>query len=283
MKFSKNCKAAEYFMTFISPVLSVLFTGYFILLQFLSPENFFGTIFSFGTVWLLTGIFFAAVFLFRKKKYFSRIPLILKKIFIALISIGAAIASVCLYFILTPRISTGNEEVKYVILLGGGITKDMKLTKSMQQRVKTAFEYLEHHQNAKAVVTGGQLRFTKCSEASVLKSALVSLGTDENRIIEEEKALDTIENFKYSAFMLSESENISVRDVLSSPVAVVTSGFHLTRAEYLAARIGFTNVYGLASSVPPVFVLNSYCREICAYVKLFFRVILTGEPKSLVV
>ena len=283
MKSAKNSKAAKYFITFVSPVLAALFTVYFIVLQFMSPSNFWGTIFSFSMVWLLMGILFAALFIFRKKDYFSRIPAILKKIFAALMLIGFSAASVCLYFILTPRISNGSEEVKYVILLGGGITKDMKLTQAMQQRVKTASEYLKHHPNAKAVVTGGHLRFTKCSEASVLKTALVSHGIDKNRIIEEEKALDTIENFKYSAILLSQSENISISEVISSPVAVITSGFHLARAEYLAARIGFTNVYGVPASVPPVFVLNSYCREICAYIKLFFRVIFTGKPKPLAI
>ena len=281
MKSAKNSKAAKYFLTFVSPVLAVLFTGYFIVLQFMSPSNFWGTIFSFSMAWLLMGILFAALFIFRKKDYFSGIPAILKKVFAALMLIGFSAALICLYFILTPRISSGTEEVKYV--LGGGITKDMKLTQAMQQRVKTASEYLKHHPNAKAVVTGGHLRFTKCSEASVLKTALVSHGIDRNRIIEEEKALDTIENFKYSAVLLSQSENISISEVISSPVAVITSGFHLARAEYLAARIGFTNVYGVPSSVPPVFVLNSYCREICAYIKLFFRVIFTGKPKPLAI
>ena len=83
MKSAKNNKAAKYFITFVSPVLAVLFTVYFIVLQFMSPSNFWGTIFSFSMVWLLMGILFAALFIFRKKDYFSGIPAILKKIFAA--------------------------------------------------------------------------------------------------------------------------------------------------------------------------------------------------------
>lgn len=204
-------------LSIIFLVLSVLSDVYFVLLNIASPGTFWGTVFSFSSVWLLLAVFFAALFVLEKcgilKKICGRISKTVKIIFAFFIFFGVFIAALNLFFICTPRLSDGNENVRYVILLGGGITKDAKLTDSVQNRVRVAAEYLKAHPDA---------------------------------------------------------------------VAVVTSDFHIARAQRLASRMGFQNVYGVASRTPSLFVLNSYCREICCYVKLNLRILLTGKPDSLV-
>lgn len=186
-----------------------------------------------------------------------------------MILLGLSAAAVNLFFILNPKLYDGTENASYVILLGGGITKDAKLAKSVENRVRAAAEYLKAHPSAIVVVTGGKGSFAPCAEAEVLKLALAAFGIDESRILEEDKAKDTFENFLFSAEVLSEHGQISKKAVLDSSVAVVTSRFHLARAEKIAERIGFSNVYGVAADIPPLFVLNSYCREICAFAKFF--------------
>ncbi|WP_307771229.1 YdcF family protein [uncultured Treponema sp.] len=186
-----------------------------------------------------------------------------------------------LFFICNPRLSDGKENVRYVIVLGGGITKDAKLTDSVQNRVRVASEYLKSHPASLAVVTGGKGKFSPCPESDVLKPVLASYEIDENRILAENKAKDTIQNFMFSAELFAEHDGISMEEVLASPVAVVTSDFHIARPERLASRMGFSDVYGVASKTPPLFVLNSYCREICCYVKLNLRILLTGKPTHL--
>lgn len=273
-------------LSIIFLVLSVLSGVYFVLLNIASPGTFWGTVFSFSSVWLLLAVFFAALFVLEKcgilKKICGRISKTVKIIFAFFIFFGVFIAALNLFLICTPRLSDGNENVRYVILLGGGITKDAKLTDSVQNRVRVAAEYLKAHPDAVAVVTGGKGPFSPCPESDVLKPALASYGIDEERIIAENKAKDTIQNFMFSVNLLAEHDNISVEEVLASAVAVVTSDFHIARAQRLASRMGFQNVYGVASRTPSLFVLNSYCREICCYVKLDLRIFLTGKPDSLV-
>lgn len=77
----------------------------------------------------------------------------------------------------------------------------------------------------------------------------IGLGIDKSRIIEEDKARDTIQNFKYSAHLIAKSEGVSVDDALLLPVVVVTSRFYLARTEYLASRFGFRYVYGVSASI----------------------------------
>ena len=81
--------------------------------------------------------------------------------------------------------------------------------------------------------------------------------------------------------MLSEFKGISVEEVLNTPTAVVTSRFHLRRSERLARRMGFTNIKGIPAKCPAVYVVHNYVREICAYVKLNLRILLTGEPRKI--
>lgn len=272
-------------LSLIFLLLSISSGAYFVLINLASPGIFLGTIFSFSAVWLWIAVFFVLLFVLERRKVLKmicgRISKRIKIILIFLFFVGVFISGLNLFFICNPRLSDGKENVRYVIVLGGGITKDAKLTDSVKNRVRVASEYLKSHPAALAVVTGGKGKFSPCPESDVLKPVLASYGIDENRILAENKAKDTIQNFMFSAKLFAEYDGISMEEVLASPVAVVTSDFHIARAERLASRMGFSDVYGVASKTPPLFVLNSYCREICCYVKLNLRILLTGKPKHL--
>lgn len=272
-------------LSLIFLILAVLSGVYFVLINIASPGTFLGTIFSFSAVWLWIVVFFVLLFVLERRKVLkiicSRISKRIKIILIFLFFAGVFISGLNLFFICNPRLSDGKENVRYVIVLGGGITKDAKLTDSVKNRVRVASEYFKAHSEALVVVTGGKGKFSPCPESDVLKPALASYGIDENRILAENKAKDTIQNFMFSAELFAEYDGISMEEVLASPVAVVTSDFHIARAERLASRMGFSDVYGVASKTPPLFVLNSYCREICSYIKLNLRILLTGKPTHL--
>ncbi len=270
---------------FVFILLSAFCFFYFVLMQVASPGTFLATIFGFSALWLYAGIFFLVLAVLQKKKllvpFIKKIRLSVKLAFCFCAGILFLIFGINLFFICNPRLADGSEDVKYVIVLGGGITKDAQLTTSVQKRVKTAADYLKKHEKTLAVVTGGKGKFSPCPESDVLKPALESYGIEKDRVLAENKAKDTIENFLFSVKLISEKENISVSDVLNANVAVVTSDFHLARAERLSKRMGFKNVYGVASKTPLIFVLNSYMREICCYVKLNLRILLTGKPVNL--
>ena len=46
-------------------------------------------------------------------------------------------------------------------------------------------------------------------------------------------------------------------------------------------RMGYKNIKGIPAGCLAIYVLHNYVREICAYVKLNLRILLTGQPKSL--
>lgn len=254
--------------------ISFIFFAYFVTLQILNPA-----LICFGDIWLFISIliFYAALKIYKKSPFKKWL-----KISACLISSIAILASsIILPQILTPKINDGSIDTEYMIILGGGIKQDGTITQMPRERLITAADFLKSHPETKAIVTGGKLPFVNHSEAPELARELVLLGIDEKRILIEDRAQDTIENFKYSARLIAKDKNCSLQEALKMPVTVVTSSFHLNRAEILAERLGFEKIYGLSARVPAVFVLNVYAREICAYAKLGLRIILTGEPSPI--
>lgn len=265
-------------------ILGVICIGYDVTLISLNPGTFWDNVFSFTHIWSALGAYLVFVGIYRIKtrhSFWSIWKRWLKIAFISLASLATVVSVINLIFILTPEVVGIDEKAEHVILLGGGIDKDGNLPKSVISRVEKTAEYLNANPESICVVTGGKLAWLPFAEAPELKRQLVKRGVAAERILVEDKALDTIQNFQFSCKMLAEYKGVSVEEILETPTAVVTSRFHLRRAERLASRMGFTNIKGIPSPCPAIYVPHNYVREICAYVKLNMRILLTGEPKPL--
>ena len=272
------------FIAMILFVLGILSISYDVVLICTCPGTFWDNVISFTHIWSALGLYCIFCGIWRIKKGQPFIKTWSKKIKIAmfsLVGVAAIISVVNLCFILNPVLASEQDEVDYVILLGGGISKDGKLPNSVIARGEKAAEYLNQHKNAVCVVTGGTLHFLPVAEAPELKRLLEKNGVEPSRILVEDQALETIQNFQYSCKMLADYEGLSQQEILDSRIAVVTSYFHLRRAERLARRMGFTCIKGVGSKTAPLNILHTYVREICAYIKLNLRIMLTGQPKSL--
>lgn len=270
-------------VSFVFIIAAAWSAAYFVALEIVSPS-----VFSFSFVWLFVGVVFFLRFLSIRRKDgdenfvpFGRLKPAVRRIIIAAAAVFILAASVNLYFICTPAVSDGTEQIQYVILLGGGITREGKLVPAAERRALKTAEYMKAHPDVKAVVSGGKGPFAPCAESLVLAAELERHGVAADRIIQEGEARDTIQNFSYSARLMAQDSGTDVRTALSKPVAVVTSDFHLARAERIARRLGYTEVYGITAGTPRLFILNSYVREILAYCKLNMRILLTHKPAEM--
>lgn len=269
----------------IEIILGSIFALYDVVLLCISPGSVLKTIFSFTHVWALGGalLIFAGIYRIRynqsfKKKLSRKVKIILS----VAAGIAVIISIVNLIFILTPDVVPVSEDSDYVILLGGGIDKNGRLPKSVEYRVLKTKEYMDLHKNTVCVVTGGTLRFQKYAEGPEIKRRLMAAGIESDRILIEDKALDTIQNFQYSCKMLADYADVSEQEILESRIMVITNAFHLRRALRLTKRMGFKNTKGIAAKIPWYSVPHSYLREICSYIKLNVRILLTGKPKPIV-
>ena len=271
-------------MNILLIILGILSIVYDAILILLSPGTFWDIISSFTHIWTALGAYLIFLGIYRIKtghSFWSIWKKWIKITIVSLAGIGMVIAFINLIFILNPAVVSVNETAENVILLGGGIDKDGKLPKSVIARVEKTAEYLNQHPDSICVVTGGTLKWLPYPEAPELKNQLIKRGVASERILVEDQALDTIQNFQLSSKMLADFRGVSIQEVLDTPTAVVTSSYHLRRSERLARRMGFTNIKGIGAVCSAIYVPHSYVREICAYVKLNLRILLTGEPKRL--
>lgn len=162
--------------------------------------------------------------------------------------------------------STDDEKstkVDHVILLGAGLKGD-KITATFMNRMENCVEYLEANPETGVVVTGGQGYGEVISEAEAMKRYLLKSGIREDRIIKEDKATSTFENFKYSKIVLN--QNFGDQDYT---IMIITSDFHMFRAKMLAKRNGFI-AYGMPAKTWWGVFPNSCVREYFAVVKSYF-------------
>ncbi|MBQ7740513.1 MAG: YdcF family protein [Eubacterium sp.] len=122
--------------------------------------------------------------------------------------------------------------MKYVLILGGPLNGD-KPSPLLFERIKKGAEFLKENPDSKAIVSGG-IKDEKqpLSEAGVMKNSLIELGIEEERIIPEEKAKTTYENFIYSKELIESG----------AEVFFVTNEFHIWRSCKIMkkAHVGFT-------------------------------------------
>ena len=98
-----------------------------------------------------------------------------------------------------------------------------------------------------------------------MKNYLVSRGIDEDRIILEDKASNTIENIKNSRELIDRLGG-------SGAIGVVTTNFHIPRAKYICSRLGVDGESTYYFSAPDTGKYTLYTilvREYMSYIKLF--------------
>ena len=130
-------------------VLALLSNAYFVALHIASPGTFLGTFFSFSSVWFWLSVLFALLCVLERRKILKKILRKISKkvkfVLVSLICIFAIVSGLSLFFILTPRKAGESEKARYVIVLGGGITKNGELTDSVKKRVEKAAEYIKEN------------------------------------------------------------------------------------------------------------------------------------------
>ena len=127
----------------------------------------------------------------------------------------------------------------YLIVLGTAV-EGTEPSPMLNDRIRAAAQYMESHPDVIAIVTGGKADEENISEAQCMYNGLTDLGIDADRILMEDQATTTAENFQYSVALLEEKLG-------SCPdhIGVLSSEFHLLRAGLLAKSHGIQ-----ASTVP---------------------------------
>lgn len=150
-----------------------------------------------------------------------------------------------------------------VVVLGAGVN-GTEPSLSLRTRLDAALAYLEDNPEIPVVLTGGTGYGEEISEARCMYNYLTAHGVDGGRLILEDRASNTAENFAFSRELLVERGV----DPSHDQVAVVTNDFHIARSRLIAARQGYGYAFGVPAKLPWTHLeVNYYLREAFAMVK----------------
>lgn len=197
-----------------------------------------------GAVCLLVGVFW------------DKIKMWIKAIVVVGIS---AVLCCCLavWFYGTNDTADYNEDI--LIVLGAAVHGETP-SNALANRLDAAVEYLNANANSKAIVTGGQGAQENITEAAAMEKYLVERGIDKERIIKEEKATSTSENYRYSKEIIDDW-------FPSAKIATITNDFHIFRATRLAKAEGI-ETSTVHAKTPLSGIAAMYLREMLAIAKL---------------
>ena len=147
-----------------------------------------------------------------------------------------------------------------LIVLGAAVHGD-RVTWVLSNRLDTAYDYAAAHPNTLLVVSGGQGDGESVTEASAMAKYLAAKGIDPDRILLEDRAESTAENFAFSKAIIDEELGPD------AGIGFVTTRFHVYRASRVAQKEGIV-ARGLGAPDVWYIAINNFLREcvgICWY------------------
>ena len=192
----------------------------------------------------------------KKKK-----PTVGKTLFALLtfmISIGLVAATVTGFYIAKAAAGSADTDCEYIIVLGAGVNGTVP-SLSLKERLDATYDYLVQHPDVICIVSGGQGEGEDISEAACMFNNLTGRGIPAERIWQEDKAVNTQENLSNSLAIIEEHDGKR-----PAKVGIVTSEYHLYRANLFAENLGLETVGIPAKTTWITLRINYFLREIIA-------------------
>ena len=148
-----------------------------------------------------------------------------------------------------------------LIVLGCGVKGD-EPGANLTERLDAAIEYHKKNPDAIIIVSGGKGDDENLSEAKAMEKYLISHGISADKIIKEDRATSTEENFIFSKEILDEYFNEDYK------IAFITNDFHIFRSSRFAALSGLKGASHVHSDTTWYTVVPNGLRECITVLKL---------------
>lgn len=181
---------------------------------------------------------------------------LLRRIFTVCLVIGLLVVVATEAVIIHASFGSPEQPVDYVVVLGAKV-RVTGPSASLWDRIYGAYNYLETHPDAIAIVSGGQGEDEPITEAQSMYDELVALGIDPERIWIEDEATSTWENLNFTLDLIEEKTGQR-----PEKLGVVSSEYHLFRASLFAKKCGVEFVGIPARTSRPGQLINHFMREV---------------------
>lgn len=145
-----------------------------------------------------------------------------------------------------------NEGGRTVVVLGCQV-RGTQPSLMLSCRLEAARDYLLAHEEAVAVLSGGQGADEDISEAECMYRYLTACGIEPARLYKEDASSSTRENLQFS-------KSIIEHEGLDANIVIVTNGFHEYRAGRIADSLGLSHT-AYAGKTPFYLAAPYYLRE----------------------
>ena len=188
---------------------------------------------------------------------FKKLTKWLKVLLTAGLSIAVIFSSFLIIYGKSDNVTYREDAV--IVLCAAVHGKTPSLT--LKRRLDTAVEYHSQNPDAVIVVSGGQGNQEDITEAEAMKKYLVDKGVTADKIIKEEAATSTYENFTFSKEILDEHFDSDYT------VAFITNEYHTLRATLCAKQSGIANTTRVHSNTNLSYLASGVLRECLAVIK----------------
>ncbi len=222
------------------------------------PQNMLGIVL--GVVWFVAMIpVYSTAVLFRGGIF--DVAMLIK---LCLSYIVSLMTCLLLFTIICAFLSTRHKppyDRDYLIILGCCIKNDGSPTPILKGRIDAAVKFEKEQlaatgKIAKFVTSGGQGSDEIISESESMKRYLIEQGYPEDRIIKEDKSVNTDQNIQFSRDKIKEDagtlENIKA--------GVATTNYHIFRSYVLSKKHGL-EAEGISAKTKWYFYPNAFLRE----------------------
>ena len=202
----------------------------------------FTEVFCIGFVIMIYGVFILEMLSKNTNNKSIRVISSLYRLVVRIFVICFIIIEGIIWFnIIKSDLSHSEPNTKYIIVLGAGLDGD-KPGNVLTERLEVALNYLNTHKDAKVICSGGQGVAEDVPESVAMKNYFVEHGISEDRILQDNKSMSTIQNLENSKAILDSIGEYGER------VSVVTSSFNILRVRIISDQIGLNADYIGANS-----------------------------------
>lgn len=159
------------------------------------------------------------------------------------------------------------KKVDYIIILGAGLIDGEKVTPLLASRIDAGVKlYLKQKRNfghkPTIILSGGQGRDEKISEAQAMKNYLDSLPVVIETVYLETESTNTQENILFSEKLAEQIDGI--KNFNDKNIVIATNNYHLLRAGKIATRLGI-HARGVGSKTKLYYLPTAFIREYVGY------------------
>lgn len=236
---------------------------------------------SFALIWpcfaLLLGLMAAGWW--YNSQHEGKVPVWASVSVVTIFAAGFVILAITEVLIGFSAIRATGQPADYVIVLGARV-RGAKISNSLKQRLDRAIEYSEEYPNTVLVLSGGKGPGEDISEARAMYEYLQYNGIPADKLLIEDQSSDTVQNIEFSSAVIERQEYNREQaarahlmefyrerqDGDTIKIGILTSNYHIFRAELIARKLDVETV-GVAASCDPILAVHLWIREAFAVLK----------------